>query len=32
MEQAMPIADVIFVSAVIIAFGAFAIVLGWADH
>jgi hypothetical protein len=32
MEKAMPIGDIIFVTAVIIAFGAFAIVLGWADH
>jgi hypothetical protein len=31
MEKAMPIGDIIFLSAVIIAFGAFAIVLGWAD-
>ena len=28
----MPIADIIIVSTIIIAFGAFALVLGWADH
>jgi hypothetical protein len=32
MEEIMPIGDIIYVSAIIIAFGAFAIVLGWADH
>jgi hypothetical protein len=31
-EQAMPIGDMLFVSVVIIAFGIFAVVLGWADH
>ncbi len=28
----MPMGEVLFVSAVIIAFGIFAVVLGWTDH
>jgi hypothetical protein len=32
MEDAMPISDIIFVSAVIIAFAVLAIALGWANH
>jgi hypothetical protein len=28
----MPIGDMLFVSVVIIAFGIFAVVLGWVDH
>jgi hypothetical protein len=31
-EQAMPIGDMLFVSVVIIAFGIFAVVLGWTDY
>jgi multisubunit Na+/H+ antiporter MnhC subunit len=31
-EPVMPIADIIVLSAIIVAFGAFALVLGWADH
>jgi multisubunit Na+/H+ antiporter MnhC subunit len=31
-ESVMPIADIVIVSTIIIAFGAFALVLGWADH
>jgi hypothetical protein len=30
-ERAMPTTDMIFVIAIILAFGAFAIVLGWTD-